>query len=266
MTTKNSSQTLQTLFTDETGTTTVSSEALQALSLNPDIGPQIQAGLGISPDDIPASQAVLLTIMPDDSSSIEAAGNRDLVIEGHNLVLQSLRQSRSRDAILAHTRYLNGHILFPYLLLDSATNMDTTNYSASYATPLFDQTALLLGTVLAKSRELEANGIPVRTVTLIITDGGDTSSLHQRPSTVRAIVEDMLREERHIIAAMGIDDGQTDFRKIFQSMGIPDRWILTTKNSDREIRKAFQLFSQSAAIASQSSAAFSQTLGGGFGA
>jgi hypothetical protein len=30
-------------------------------------------------------------------------------------------------------------------------------------------------------------------------------------------------------------------------MGIPDRWILTPGNSAQEIRRAFQVFSQSAA-------------------
>jgi hypothetical protein len=34
-------------------------------------------------------------------------------------------------------------------------------------------------------------------------------------------------------------------------MGIPDRWVLTPGNSASEIRRAFQVFSQSAVRASQ---------------
>jgi hypothetical protein len=37
-------------------------------------------------------------------------------------------------------------------------------------------------------------------------------------------------------------------------MGIPDRWVLTPGNSAGEIRRAFQVFSQSAVRASQGAA------------
>jgi hypothetical protein len=55
----------------------------------------------------------------------------------------------------------------------------------------------------------------------------------------------------HIVAAMGISDGSTDFKAVFRSMGIPDRWILTPGNSATEIRRAFAVFSQPAVRASQ---------------
>jgi hypothetical protein len=91
----------------------------------------------------------------------------------------------------------------------------------------------------------------VRTVTLIITDGGDYGSTRCKPDDVKAIVDDMLGQENHIVAAMGISDGSTDFKAVFRSMGIPDRWILTPGNSASEIRRAFAVFSQSAVKASQ---------------
>lgn len=242
----------------------LSKTALDALTINADIGAQIQAGLGIAPDDVPASQVVLVTIMPDDSGSIHFAGNTDLVREGHNIVYDSLKTSKQKGGILAHTRYLNGFVLFPYRLLDDTDEMTSANYEPMLGTPLYDQTAVLLGTVLAKTREFEESGVPVRTVTLIITDGGDCDSHVQTPKSIKAIIDDMLKRENHIIAAMGIEDGSTDFRKVFKGMGIPDQWILTTKNTEKEIRKAFQMFSQSAVRASQSSALFSQALAGGF--
>jgi hypothetical protein len=61
----------------------------------------------------------------------------------------------------------------------------------------------------------------------------------------------MLAQENHIVAAMGISDGQTDFKAVFRAMGIPDKWILTPGNSASEIRRAFAVFSQSAVRASQ---------------
>jgi len=65
---------------------------------------------------------------------------------------------------------------------------------------------------------------------------------------------------------MGFDDGAgTDFKQVFKEMGLRDEWILTPKTTPSEIRKAFQLFSQSAVRASQNAASFSKTALGGFG-
>lgn len=211
-----------------------------------DVGAQIQAGLGVTIDDVTASEVVLLTMMPDDSQSIAAANNTAAVREGHNFVLDALARSKQSGEVLAHTRYLNGDVLFPYTALEHAVQMTPANYNPCHGTPLFDQSVVLLGTVVAKAQELAQAGIAVRTVTLIITDGGDYGSTRCRPADVAAIVADMLAQENHIVAAMGIDDGTTDFRTVFKSMGIPDRWILTPGNSASEIRRAFQVFSQSA--------------------
>jgi hypothetical protein len=223
-----------------------------------DIGAQIQAGLGITIDDVAASEVVLLTMMPDDSSSIAAANHTASVRDGHNLVLEALKSSKQSGEILAHTRYLNGHVLYPYTALDHAVALTATNYDPRLGTPLYDQTAIVLGTVIAKAQELAQAGIAVRTLTLLITDGEDCRSLHCASKDVAALVADMLAQENHVVAAMGIGN-PSSFRTVFQDMGIPDRWILTPGNSASEVRRAFQVFSQSAVRASQGMAI------GGFG-
>lgn len=243
----------------------LSDAAMQALSI-PDLGAQIQAGLGVHPDDVPASEVVLVTMMPDDSGSIRFGSNSQAVRDGHNLVLEALAGSKQKDGVLAHTRYLNGHVLYPYCGLGGATRMDSRNFDPNGGTPLYDQTVVILGTVLAKSRQFAASGVPARTVTLIITDGADECSTRSKASDVKALVSDMLKAERHIVAALGVDDGSTDFREVFREMGIEDRWILTPGNGASEIRRAFQVFSQSALRASQSAGSFSKTSVGGFGA
>jgi hypothetical protein len=57
---------------------------------------------------------------------------------------------------------------------------------------------------------------------------------------VKAIVTDMLKAESHIVAAIGLSDGTTDFRRVFRDMGIEDRWILTPGASQSDIRSAFR--------------------------
>lgn len=215
-----------------------------------DIGAQIQAGLGVTIDDIAASEVVLLTMMPDDSSSIAAGGSTQAVRDGHNLVLEALKTSKQSGEVLAHTRYLNGHVLCPYAALDHAVAMTAANYDPNLGTPLYDQTAVVLGTVIAKAQELAQAGIAVRTLTLIITDGVDCTSQRCSARDIKAIVGDMLAQENHVVAAMGIGDA-TQFRDVFAQMGIPDRWILTPGNSASEVRRAFHVFSQSAIRTSQ---------------
>jgi hypothetical protein len=241
------------------------SAALQALTVV-DLGAQIQAGLGIHVDDVQASEVVLVTVMPDDSGSIQHSGHARTVCDGHNLVLDALMASQQKDGILFHTRYLNGHVLNPFRPLEDVVRMHAKNYDPSLGTPLYDQAVVLLGTVLAKAQEFTRNGVAARTVTLLITDGADCHSQSARPKDVAALVSDLRRAENHIVAAMGIDDGSTDFRRVFKEMGIEDKWILTPGQSAQDIRKAFQVFSQSAVRVSQGVASFSRTALGGFGA
>lgn len=230
-----------------------------------DIGKEIEAGLGVNIDDVKSSEVVLVTMMPDDSGSIRFGNNTQAVRDGHNQVIEALRTTKQADSILVHNRYLNGSVLYPYQPISQAILMDSSNYDPNQGTPLYDQTVVLLGTVLVKAQEFAENGVPVRTVTLIITDGEDVHSVRSTAKDCASLIHDMLKSENHIIAAMGMDSGSTDFRQVFQEMGIRDEWILTPGNTQHEIRQAFRMFSQSAVRASQSAANFSKTAAGGFG-
>lgn len=253
------------LFQGAVAEGSLSSEAMDALVVY-DIGECIQAALGVPVDEVSASEVLLLTILTDDSSSISYAGNTQAVCDGHNLVLEALLASKQGDGIMAHNRYLNGQVLYPYCPIAQAPLMNDGNYRPCGATPLYDQTVIMLGTVLAKSQEFFDNGVPVRSISLIITDGEDVGSAYANTGQVKAIVNDLLRTERNIVAAIGISDGKTDFRRVFREMGISDEWILLPGDSASEIRQAFQLFSQSAVRASRSAANFSVAAVGGFGA
>lgn len=251
------SQNIKDLFQTAQDDGIISPASANALSVV-DIGQEIQEALTGNIDAVQSSEVVLVTMMPDDSGSIRFEGNSQLVRDGHNLVLDALGASKQTDAIQVHTRYLNGFVLYPYTDIKQATRMDSRNYNPGGGTPLYDQSVLLLGTVLAQAQQFIDNGVAARTVTLIITDGADIGSQRANPAMVKSIVDDMLRTEDHIIVGMGIDDGYTDFKQVFQEMGIRDEWILTPGNNESEIRRAFQVFSQSAVRASQNAANFSQ--------
>ena len=245
-------QDIKSLFHNAHNEGILSQAALNSLDVH-DLGVQIQSGLGIEVDNVMSSEVVLVTVMPDDSSSIRYASNAQAVRGGHNAILDALNLCPQKGEILIHNRYLNGIVLYPYCFLDQAERMTPQNYDPCLGTPLYDQCLVLLGTVLAKAQEFSDNGVAVRTITLIITDGADCGSQRATAKDVKAVVKDMLNAENHIVAAMGIDDGgSTNFRQVFQEMGIRDEWILTPGQGAKDIRQAFQLFSQSAVQVSQS--------------
>jgi hypothetical protein len=265
MTGQSSTPDVRQLFQSAQQAGELTAASIQALSVI-DLGAQIQDALGTPAMDITASEVFLVAMLIDDSGSIRfVSGNTEAVRDGHNAVIDALLGSKQDDSILAHCRYLNGTVLYPFRPLAQAVRMDRHNYDPNGGTPLFDETVALLGTVLAKAQEFADNGVPVRTATLILTDGNDQHSAKANAPKVNTIVKDMLKAETHIVAAMGVDDGSTDFTIVFKGMGIPDQWILRPKNTPSEIRKAFAVFSRSAVRASQSAQSFSQTALGGFG-
>lgn len=227
-----------------------------------DIGADIEAALGTPALEVESSEVVIFTVLGDDSGSIMMHGNEQIVREGYNLVLDALtdgsRLSQSQiDSTLIHTCFLNSGDLHDYRSVSNATKLDYNNYSGSGGTPLYDQAIIVLGKVIAKIQSLTNEGIAVRSVTLIVTDGHDEHSRRATARDVAQIMQDVLASETNIVAAMGIDDGSTDFRAVFTEMGIRDEWILTPGNTPAEIRAAFQMVSQSAQAVSQGA-----TLGG----
>lgn len=257
---------INSLFAGAQAGGTLTAAAAQAVGAIPDLGAQIQAGLGVAPDDVMASEVTLVTILLDDSGSMSS--NRDVAIQGHNEVLDALLKTKQKDGILICCRLLNVGTLYPYTPVDKAPRLSHANYNPGGGTPLYDETAVTLATVVAKAQEFADAGVPCRTVTLIVTDGADGSVRLRSPKKVAPIIESLLKAEMHIIAGMGIDDGYTPFKKVFGDMGIPANWILTPGNSPSEIRKAFAFASQSAVRASQAAGGggFSQVAAGGFGA
>lgn len=241
--------------------------ATQTLQLTVDtLGPAIQAGLGdVTLDDITASEVVLVTQIIDDSSSIRfVTGNTEAVRSGHNLVIDALAKSKQSADVLASCTYLNGGLLYPYVMLADAVRLTAANYNPYGGTPLFTRTMEVLAEVTAKMADFENGGVAARALVIIVTDGADTS--WSSAQGVAAVVNGLLRTEKVIVAGIGIDDGSTDFNQVFAEMGIRPEWVLTAGNSPSEIRAAFQVVSQSAVRASQTAGSFSQTAMGGFGA
>jgi hypothetical protein len=271
MSSQNQPPNVQTLFQGAHNEGDLSAAAFATLSV-PDLGAQIQAALGTPALRIPTSRVVLVNVLGDDSGSIARAGNEPVLRECYNDFIGALRGARAAGDVMVTTSFLNAGLLHPYVMIADAPVLDASNYRATGGTPLYDQTIVSLGSVIAKTREFEDAGVPVNSITLVFTDGHDEHS-RRTVAEVRPIMEDVVNRESHIVAGIGISDGFTDFGKVFRDMGLRAEWIMTPGNDPKHIRAVFGLFSASAAQASQSGASFSQvsqsglsTAAGGFGA
>ena len=264
----------------------LSPQSISALQVN-DLGADIQAALGTPAGQVDASSVVLVQGLIDDSGSIRFAGNTQVVRDGQNLVKEALKATKVKDGVLMGLRFLNAGVISGFQAIDQTPELDSHNYNPEGGTPLYDETINTLKTVVLKTQEFSDAGVPVRSITYIVTDGHDESS-RKSAKQVASVVKDLLKSESHIICGIGIDDsdptsvmgGGTDFKKVFGEMGIPDEWIIDVKcppdpgesEDDRKkrlrhmVRKAFQTVSQSAVKCSQNAASFSKTALGGFAA
>lgn len=209
-----------------------------------------ELALGSLIDQYKGDDVLLVATLIDDSGSLKAAA--EAVRIGHNAIIKALLESDKPSAIWFHTRYLNGHLLNPWNPLEKAKQMNRHNYQASGGTPLYDETAVILGSTITNAEEFRNNWVKPRTATLLVTDGQDTESKLQTASSVKSIITDMYSTGIHIIAAMGIYNGITDFKKEFIEMGVHDNLILTSGSTPDEIRKAFGLFGKMASHATDS--------------
>jgi len=255
---------LSDLFSEMHNDGVFSQASIQSLNVE-DIGAQIQEGLGeVDVDDV-GSEVVLVAVMVDDSGSIRFSGNAQTVRDGHNLMVDSLLESKAKDDVLFHTRFLNGQVITPFSRIEDAVKLDKHNYDPDKGTPLYDESVTFLATVAAEYQKFIDSGILARVIIAIITDGEDCHSHSKKARDVKNIVKDLLATEMYIICAMGIDNGGCDFYKVFEEMGIPKEWILTATSNSSDIRAAFKTVSQSMVRASQGAGSFSQTAGKGFG-
>jgi hypothetical protein len=238
----------------------LSKESSQALIAAGDIGREVGQALGSGSQ---GDELLLVTILADDSGSIlSIPGGAEAVRQGHNHCLDALNTEKDAK-VLIHTRYLNAGSLAPYDDLPNAVRLSIENFNPSAGqTPLYRQSVVTLGAVIAKVQEQKAAGRKVRSFTLIITDGGDNASGGLTARDVNFLISDVLNfSDDYIVAGMGIGN-RAYFRNIFRHMGIPDGWILTADASPDDIRKLFRRIAKSLQLAASGEVGWLQLEGG----
>jgi len=195
--------------------------------------------------DYGEGEVILFTLLIDDSLSIDDF--IDSMINGINRIFTSILGARESIVrkIQVQTIFLNNGLLSEPRGIKDAVRLNTDNYSLSpNGTPLFDSSFKTLGAVTLKKEEYFKKGINVRTVTVIITDGGDNIST-RTASDVSMILSDMLETCEDTILGYGIGDDENFFRDIFSSMGIDNEFIMTSDTDERSMRRIFDTISNS---------------------
>jgi len=215
-----------------------------------DLTPDVEAMLGrIQANERGVARLLVLTLLVDNSSSIARFGLTQLVRDAHNMILQAMRDSQQAAAVLVSCCFMNSDspstrqgVLYPYVDLQYAPDLDERNYRPVGGTPLYDRTATILtgATLLVEDLEKRGRKPQTRAVTVIISDGKDEHSKVHKAESIEALVCDQLDQEHHTILGMGIGPANSpkQFREIFRAMGIPDPWILTPGDGHSAIRHA----------------------------
>jgi len=231
----------------------ISPETAKALQ-NPAVMLAIEAAMKGSVSTKTPGRLLLVTLMPDDSYSIfsdESGGifswtdKAQSIVTGHNELLKGMMEGPERNRALLQTRYLNGQMLNPFSPLAFAQPMTTKNYFGDPSgTPLYAQTFITLGAVLAKTEELTANGATARSATLIMTDGQPTDNSVTLRAQLSRLIGEMKEVGDHVVAGMGIGP-ESLYRSTFIDMGL-DPGFIYTANSRDEILEAFRMFGKAA--------------------
>ncbi len=228
-------------------------DELNALMDVDDVSAKINQGMGIDPDAFQqVNEVTLVSMLVDDSGSIEAAGNTDAVMAGVNGILDALRGSKAPGAILVHIRLLNGRVICPFVALQDAPALDRTNYTADGGTPLYDEYVVFGGTIARKTKEFLDAGVIVRSISITVTDGMDQGSRRNIAADCKKVSDSLLASETAVVGAMGIGG---DFEWVFAAMGIRKDSIMLVSSDPKAIRAACHQFSQSAIRVSQTTGA-----------
>ena len=253
---------LQQLLGDAKDEGLLDQAALDSLNVV-DLGATIQDNLGVDPNAIDSTEVFGLFGLIDDSTSIKLAGNTDVVRNGYNGLLDALTSSQSRDDIIVAMMMLNAGIVEMPTPLVNARRLDA-KYNPKGQTPLYDRTMELAALATLKHQEFAATGASFRGVLLIVSDGADYGS-QKTPASVRPVLSALQAQEVFQVIALGINDGYTDFKRVFSEMGVMPENILTVNNDPSSIREAFGVVSRASVSASQGGSV-SQSGGlGGFG-
>jgi hypothetical protein len=239
------------LITSATQKGVLSAASAQVITGN--LGALVLSGAaGKDLEDLAASEVTLVTVLIDQSSSIESRGLEQAVRDGQNALLDAFAGAQERDSILVACWTFESamDVLHSYVPVDEATRLDASNYRARGATKLYDTWCDALSANVAYAQRLRDGGTPTKSVVIVVTDGEDVGSTRTAGHCAR-LSKDLLASELFTLAFVGVGS-DVDFERVARAMGVPKGCVLVQKDATPSgLRRTFQLVSRSAIRASQ---------------
>jgi len=205
-------------------------------------------GIGINnfdPTNITADEVIGITFVIDKSGSV----NRYISDLNDNLngFLQEMGHSHVADKILCQilefdddVKVLNG--------FQPIADIKPFNIQPGGMTSCFDACAKGLENTIQYRQNLEQQGITVKNLVFIITDGESNADRKYAASDVKKLVDDLYTNESNFgsfsIILFGLGD-ETNFKRVGKEMGIRDEMIATIGITAKEIRKMIGFISSS---------------------
>ena len=239
---------LNNIFNDAStdGTISQASNTLICNNLNDTV---LMGCNGLALDEIESTEVTLITALYDISSSISYSKLTSAIINGQNELLYALNGAKKKDDIMMAQWCFNDstQVLHSYVPIDDVVKLDKSNYVPNGMTSIYDVSLEAMSSNLAYAELLKGSGTPVQSIIVLFTDGQDTSS-KSRAEDVKKLAKDLLKTEQYVLAYIGV--GDDDHEAIAERMGFPS--VIHTSISATEIRKAFQMMSESIINVSQS--------------
>jgi uncharacterized protein YegL len=201
----------------------------------------ISGSNGMLVDDIQSTAVTLITLLIDNSGSIDGSGLTQEIIDGQEMIIEALKGTKKKDDILISAWLFNDNtdVLNSYLPVDDTEKINK-GYRPNGGTKLYDTAFDAMSANVAYAQKLRANGTPVQSIVVILTDGEDTSST-RRANAVKTLAKDLLKTENFVLAYVGV--GNCDHDQISKEMGFPA--FLKGNATPSDVRKLLKMVSKS---------------------
>lgn len=203
--------------------------------------------VGVGAADLQSDEATLFVVVGDQTGSMLPF--QTAFVEAYREMLKALKASKAAASIIMSLWLFNeiSHLFHAFLPLDAVPELTVRTYLPGGSTALYDAVLSACTSAVAYAQDLRNNGIRVRVVFVIITDGEDNMS-HHSVTEVDSVIRALIDQEMYTFALVGF--GGT-FRPIGLGMGIPDGNILESSADASSIRHAMGTVSASVIKASQ---------------
>jgi uncharacterized protein YegL len=204
-----------------------------------------------NPEDVEVEDTINAVFAIDVSGSV--GGYVDELNKGMNEFVQRMQKSHVSEKLFVSIVEFQSNVKVRsgFQPIDQVPVIDFTN-SIGGTTALYEGTKVALKNALDYRTGLESAGVNCKTLLFVITDGDDNAS-NCRPSDVKDIITDLLKEERNFASfeaiLFGVGQGMDSyFRQAAADMGIKN--VATIADTADDIKKMINFISSSVSSAS----------------